>query len=133
MSASITRKAFCGRLMGGSVVLLFQACGGGGGDSSYSPAPSPAPAPGPAPSPGPAPAATCNDTIASNHGHALAVAAADLDSTVDKTYDIHGTADHTHSVTLTVANLQALKAGTTVMAVSSTTFAHEHSVSILCV
>jgi hypothetical protein len=131
MPASITRKAFCGRLVGASVVLLFQACGGGG-SSSYSPAPSPAPAPGPAPAPSPG-ATSCNDTIAGNHGHVLTIAAADLDSPVNMVYDIHGTADHTHSVTLTVANLQALKAGTTVMVVSSTTFAHEHSVSILCV
>jgi hypothetical protein len=35
-------------------------------------------------------------------------------------------------VTLTVANLQALKAGTMVTVVTSTTFAHEHSVSIQC-
>jgi hypothetical protein len=104
MTAPITRKAFCARLTGGTVVLLI---------------------------PGPA-GATCNDTIAANHGHVLAIATADLDATVDRVYDIQGSATHTHSVTLTVANLQALKAGMTVVVVSSTTAAHEHSVSILC-
>ena len=37
------------------------------------------------------------------------------------------------SVTLTVANLRALKAGIMVNVVSSITSAHEHSVSIQCV
>jgi hypothetical protein len=124
MTAPITRKAFCARLTGGTVVLLIQACGGGG--SSYQMPASPGPA-----------GATCNDTIGANHGHVLAIAATDLDATVDKVYDIQGSATHTHSVTLTVANLQALKASMTVVVVSSTSAvgpagAHEHSVSILC-
>lgn len=116
MTAAMTRKAFCARLMGGSVVLLVQACGGGG-DSG--------PAAGPA-------AGGCTDTIAANHGHVLVVATADLDSATDKVYDIQGSAVHTHTVTLTVAQLRALKAGTNVTVTSSTTAAHEHSVSILC-
>lgn len=119
MTAPMTRKAFCARLTGASVVLLIQACGGGGD--------SPA-------APGVTPSGTgCNDTIAANHGHVLSIAAADLDSTTDKVYDIQGSADHTHGVTLTVANLRALKAGMPVTVVTSTTLAHEHSVSIQCV
>ena len=124
MTAPMTRKAFCARLTGGTVVLLVQACGGGG--SSYQAPPNPGPA-----------GATCNDTIAGNHGHVLTIAIADLDSTVDKVYDIQGSAAHTHSVTLTVANLQALKAGMHATVISSTSpdgpaGAHEHSVAILC-
>lgn len=118
MDASITRKTFCGALAGSTVALLFQGCGGGGSD-----APAPAPAPG---------AAGCSDTIAANHGHTLVVATADLDSATDKVYDIQGAAVHSHSVTLTVAQLRALKAGTTVTVTSSTTAAHEHAVTILC-
>ena len=125
MNAPITRKTFCARLSGGSVLLLFQACGGGG-SSSYPPAPAPAPAP-----------AGCNDTIAGNHGHVLTVATSDLNSAFDKIYDIQGSAGHTHTVTLTVANLQALKAGMTVQVTSSNSptgpaGAHDHSVSVLC-
>lgn len=116
----MTRKAFCTRLLGGSVVLVIQGCGGGG--SSYSGAP---------PGPGPG-AAGCTDTIAGNHGHTLTIASADLDSAADKVYNIQGTATHNHTVTLTVANLRALKAGTTVVAMSSMTLAHDHAVSILC-
>ena len=118
MTASITRKTFCGALAGSTVALLFQGCGGGGSD-----APAPAPAPG---------AAGCSDTIAANHGHTLVIAKADLDSATDKVYDIQGAAVHSHTVSLTVARLRALKAGTTVNVTSSTTAAHEHAVSILC-
>jgi hypothetical protein len=124
MTAPMTRKAFCARLTGCTVVLLIQACGGGG--SSYQMPANPGPA-----------GATCNDTIAGNHGHVLTIPTADLDATVDKVYDIQGSAIHTHSVTLTVANLQALKAGMNTTVISSTSSdgpagAHEHSVAILC-
>ncbi|MEO8807324.1 MAG: hypothetical protein ABI433_14690 [Burkholderiaceae bacterium] len=120
MNVSMSRKTFCGALAGSTVALLFQACGGGGGDSA---APAPAPAPG---------ATGCSDTIDANHGHVLVIATADLDSATDKVYDIQGGAVHNHSVTLTVAQLRALKAGTTVSVTSSTTLAHEHGVTILC-
>lgn len=125
MTVQMTRKAFCTRLAGGSVLLLIQACGGGGGDVPYAVAPAPAPGMGGA-------GAGCTDTIAANHGHVLMLPVADLGSAVDKTYDIQGSAVHTHTLTLTVANLRALKAGTNVTVISSTTAEHEHSVSILC-
>ena len=118
MTAPMTRKAFCARLTGASVVRLIQACGGGGD--------SPA-----APSVGPS-GTGCSDTIPANHGQVLTTAAADLDSTTDKVYDIQGSADHSRSVTLTVAKLRALKAGTPVTVVTSITLAHQHSVSIQC-
>jgi hypothetical protein len=119
MTELMTRKAFCGALAGGTVALLFQGCGGGGSDAT-------APAPPPAGS-------GCTDNIAANHGHTLVIATADLDSATDKTYDIQGGAAHSHSVTLTVAQLRALKAGTTVNVTSSIGAAHDHSVSVLCV
>jgi hypothetical protein len=118
MTALMTRKAFCGALAGSTVALLFQGCGGGGGDAA-------APAPQPT-------GAGCTDTIAANHGHTLVIATADLDSATDRVYDIQGGATHGHTVTLTVAQLRALKAGTPVNVTSSTTAAHEHTVSILC-
>lgn len=133
MSETITRKEFVARMAGASVVLLFQACGGGGsGGGTITAAPSSGPAPSPAPAPT-ASSATCSDTIVANHGHVLTVAASDLDSMVDLTYDIHGTADHTHFVVLTVAQLSALKAGTTVATQSTITLDHQHDISISCV
>jgi hypothetical protein len=108
----ITRKAFVLRLVGGGWIL--SACGGGGSDP-------------------PPPAATgCNATIAGNHGHTLAISAADLNSTVDITYDIHGSADHTHSVTFTAAMLASLKAGNSVNATTTTTLVHNHAISERC-
>lgn len=127
----ITRKEFLGGIAGGTVLLVFTSCGGGG--SGYT---------GGGMSNGSMSADTmssggCTDTIAANHGHVLAVASTDLDSTVDKSYDIRGTADHTHTVTLTVAQLAQLKAGQSVNVVSTTSTSmtygtHSHAVSVSC-
>ena len=118
----ISRKQFVETMVSGGTLLLIAGCGGGG---SYGGTPAPAPAP--------APANTCNQaTISDNHGHVLAIPKADLDSMTDKTYDIQGTADHTHSVTFTVAQLAALKAGMPVGVQSTTTLAHSHLVTETC-
>ncbi len=118
---TISRKMFLVQLVGSGWVLGGAGCGGGGGYDAPSPAPAPPPAGG-----------GCAATIAGNHGHTLAISAADLNSAVDITYDIHGSADHTHSVTFTAAQLAQLKAGNTVVVTSSTTFAHDHSISDRC-
>ena len=120
---NITRKQFCGVLAGGSVVLLLKACGGGG----YS-----APAAGTAMSCG-----ASGTAIAGNHGHLLVIAAADLDSMVNKTYSIQYTADHDHQVTFTPAQLQTLKGGgsvtvTSTVGTSAAFPAHSHSVTATC-
>src|SRR4051812_9550123 len=47
------------------------------------------------------PPASCPSTVAAisaNHGHAITVSAADVAAGVAKTYDIQGTAAHSHSV-----------------------------------
>lgn len=113
---TVTRKAFLGDLAGGMVLLVIGGCGGGGG---YSAAPAPA-------------AAGCAATISGNHGHALSIPAADLDATAPRTYDIQGSADHTHQVTFSAADLAQLKAGQTVTVISTTALAHEHSISETC-
>ena len=117
MSAPMSRKAFCEVMAGSTIALLFQGCGGGGDSAAPAPAPS---------------GAGCVDAIAANHGHTLVIATADLDSLTDKTYNIQGTAAHNHTVTLTVAQLRTLKAGTAVSVTSSTTAAHEHAVTTTC-
>jgi hypothetical protein len=118
----ISRKRFVGTMAGGSVLLLFHGCGGG---SDYGGTPAPAPAPSPN---------SCSPAqISGNHGHALVIAKSDLDSPTQMTYDIHGVADHTHSVTFSTAQLAQLKAGTSVTVTSTTTLGHEHDVSVTCV
>lgn len=120
MDEHITRKQFLGRLAGGTVVLLLlDACGGGGDDDGGGMAQPPA--------------STCGAaSISDNHGHALSIQKTDLDSTVDKTYSIMGSATHSHSVTLTVAQLAQLKAGNMVTVTSSTADAHSHEVTVRC-
>jgi hypothetical protein len=71
--------------------------------------------------------------IAGNHGHQVTIAVADLDSTVDMTYNIQGAASHNHVVTLTVAQLQKLKGGQAVTVGSSVTLDHSHEVTSSCV
>jgi hypothetical protein len=116
---SITRKAFLVQLVqvGGGGWLLA-GCGGGGGDDP--------------PAPPPPPAGTCAATIAGNHGHALLIPTADLDSATAKTYDIQGAAAHTHSVSFSAAQLAQLKAGGTVNVTSSFTIDHDHAVGVRC-
>jgi hypothetical protein len=120
MNETMTRKAFCGALLSSTVVLLVQGCGGGG---TYSASPGSMDLP----------ASGCADAIADNHGHALLVAKTDLDSLVDKTYNIQGAATHNHTLTLTVAQLGTLKAGTAVTTTTSTTESHSHAVTVSCV
>jgi len=74
------------------------------------------------------------DTIASNHGHVLMVSKADVVAGVDKTYDIMGTATHTHSVTVTAAMFTMLKNDTTQMTMSTFDAAntHQHTITIAC-
>jgi len=126
----ITRKGFLGAAAGGTVLLFLQACGGGGGDYGSAPAPAPAPPP-----PAPPPSGQCTPAsavIASNHGHVLAIPAADLDSATDKSYGIQGSGTHDHTVTFTAGLLQMLKNGQTVMATSTQTNSHTHSVTVSC-
>lgn len=74
-----------------------------------------------------------NGEIATNHGHVLDVPFGDLSATGDKTYDIKGTALHTHSVTLTEAQRKDIAAGKSVIATSTDGgAAHTHTCTITC-
>ena len=119
---SITRKMFLVQLAGSGWVLSSAGCGGGG-DS---------PAPAPAPAPPPPAGGGCVASIALNHGHVLTIPAADLNSSLAMTYDIVGTADHTHSVTFSPAQLAQLKAGTAVSVTTTLAFAHTHNINEQC-
>ncbi len=83
-------------------------------------------------------AAMCGATgtaIVPTHGHVLVIPMADLSSTADKTYDIQGTSPHTHSVTITAAQLAQLKAGMMVTGIMSGFDAantHTHTITASC-
>ncbi len=116
----LNRQQFLRMAAGGSVLLLLQACGGGGDGDSGSGSSAPQ-------------AGSCDPSkasIASNHGHSIMIATADLDSATDRSYNIQGTSTHAHTVVLTVAQLRSLKAGQSVVVTSSTDASHSHSVSL---
>jgi hypothetical protein len=77
---------------------------------------------------------TCSPStvIGSNHGHAMVMLAADLDSTSTKTYQIRGTSDHPHTVTITPAQFATLRANGTLTVSSSVDDDHPHTVVITC-
>lgn len=116
---NITRKRFLGAVGTGTVVLWLQGCGGGGGG-------------GYGDDDDPQSCGASGTSIASNHGHSLTIAEADLSSSTDKTYSIQGSAGHDHTVTFTAAQLASLKAGQSVMVNSTTAQSHMHAVTARC-
>lgn len=114
---NLKRRTFGRALTASAVLLSIQGCGGSD-DEAVDPV---------------APGCRADDAaISLNHGHALTIAALDLDSLVDMTYGIRGSADHDHTVTFTVAELRQLKAGHTVTAMASVSAAHAHVVTVAC-
>ena len=115
----LTRKLFLRQMGGGCLTLVLAGCGGGGDDDEVVKPPA---------------VTHCNNFLFSgNHGHALEIPAADLDSLTDKSYSIQGTASHDHPFTLTAANLARLKAGQAILVVTTgTTLEHTHDVSGSC-
>lgn len=112
----LNRKQFLGVAAGSGASLLLGACGGGGYAG------------------GSTPTSSCGATIATNHGHTVPIAVADLDSTAPKTYDIRGSATHSHAITLSTTQLAQLKSGATVNVVSTPGDAdnHTHAVALAC-
>jgi hypothetical protein len=120
---SMTRKEFLGTLLGAAGAAALVGCGGDDGGSAAADAAG----------------KSCvmngtTVTIGTNHGHVLAVDKADVAAGVDKTYDITGTALHSHSVTVTAANFTTLKnnPSASVMVTSTLGGAHTHDITIVC-
>jgi hypothetical protein len=141
MTRKMTRKGFLGTATGGMVLLLLQACGGGGDSGSGSTSGSgtgsgsgsgSGTGSGSGASGGLTSCTSTGGAILGNHGHALEIPAADLESKVDVHYSIQGTSNHPHTITLTPAQLAALKGGQSVTVTSSTDFSHSHDVTITC-
>jgi hypothetical protein len=113
---TVTRKTFLVQLVPAGLLV---GCGGGGGDSGGS-------------MPPPAPGSGCTASISGNHGHVLSIPTADLDSTTARTYDIQGSATHTHSVTFSAAQLAQLKSGQQVSVVTTIGDGHDHVIDERC-
>ena len=71
-------------------------------------------------------------SISANHGHALAIPAADVARGEPKTYSIKGTASHPHDIALTAEHFAALKAGRTITVTSTSVGSHTHDVTVVC-
>jgi hypothetical protein len=91
----------------------------------------------PPPPPPPGPITTCNTTnISLNHGHAFTVTPAQLSTTASVTLPVTaGTDGHTHTLTLTVPQMDMLRNGQTVIAASSSDgmVPHVHNITVTCV
>jgi hypothetical protein len=106
------------------VVITISGCGGGGGGGYSSPSAPSAPSPT-------AGSGTTDEvgSISDNHNHRAVVTAAQLVAANAVQLDIRGTADHTHTVTLTAEAVQAIRAGRAVQTDSTTTGDHRHTVT----
>jgi hypothetical protein len=138
MKTDLSRRRFLEPALGTAILLLMPGCGGGGSDAGMSLADSAAalgatPSSTPSSTPSITPGAGCGSIFDFNHGHVLTVLRSDLDSTTAVSYDIRGSADHTHTVTLTAAQLATLKSGVSVTVTSTTTAYHEHVITVSCV
>jgi hypothetical protein len=76
--------------------------------------------------------ASCTTAIAMNHGHSMQVTAADIDAGAAKTYDIKGSATHSHTVALTADDFKDLTPGSVFSLTSSVDAGHSHDVTITC-
>jgi len=117
------RKQFLGTLLGAAGAAALAACGEDGSGNN--------------PPDAAAKSCTANGTsvtIGTNHGHVMAVSAADVTAGVDKTYDITGTSAHSHMVTVTAANFASLQTNPngSVMLTSTSGGGHTHQVTIVC-
>jgi len=66
--------------------------------------------------------------ISQNHGHVFAIALADVDAAVDRTFDLSGASGHKHEVTLTRAHFLELQRGTIVRLASTAYASHLHRI-----
>lgn len=126
------RKRFLTGACATTFAVALAGCGGSGDDGASA---SPTPTPSPSPSPTPSGNCTANGTtvqIGANHGHSLSVPAGDVSAGVEKTYDIQGTSDHPHAVTVTAAHFTELQANMSVVIASTSGGGHTHQVTVSC-
>ena len=72
-------------------------------------------------------------SISGNHGHVLNVPKADVMAGAEKTYDIEGSAGHSHLVTLSAADMTTLQQNMQAQRVSTVELSHSHTITVFCV
>ena len=73
-----------------------------------------------------------NASIGTNHGHSLTVSKADVQSGVEKSYSIEGSASHDHILVISADNFTSLKNNTSIQVTSDSGGGHSHSVTVSC-
>jgi hypothetical protein len=68
----------------------------------------------------------------SGDGHTLSVSREDVTAGVPKSYDVRGSATHTHTVTLTAEDFDSLKRDETIQTRTTVTLGHTHLVTVSC-
>jgi hypothetical protein len=96
----------------------------GGGDSNPAPSPSPPPGGG-----GGGGVGDVAGSVSANHGHTAVVTGAQITAGNSVALDIHGTADHPHTVNLSAAEVGMIGNRQTVAKGSSTDDGHSHTVT----
>ncbi|HMI85535.1 MAG TPA: hypothetical protein VK550_15670 [Polyangiaceae bacterium] len=115
----LDRKEFLTGIAGVTVTFFVTACGGDDSEAS----------------PGEGDGDCMDDigvAVTNNHGHDLRIAFADVDAAQSHTYNIKGTSDHDHAVTLTTQDFTDLKSGKKVLKESTSNAGHSHPIQILC-
>ena len=82
----------------------------------------------PTPNPGPG-GGSGTGTVSANHGHTAEITAAELTAGNALSLDITGTADHPHTVELTMDDVMNIENGESVSKTSSVEAAHDHTVT----
>jgi len=99
----------------GGVTITISGCGGGGYGSPTTPS-----------------TGDKSASISANHGHSAVITSAQLTAGGQLTLSLGpavGVPDHTHSVTLTAAEVVSIRDGARVSKASSTQDAHDHTVT----
>jgi hypothetical protein len=119
-----TLKSILAILAGATITIVENACGGGSTTTPSSPA-----TPTPQPTATPTQVTDKTGTISANHGHVAVITAAQLTAGGGVSLDIHGTATHTHTVTLSSSEIVAIAGNQRVSKESTTDNAHSHTVT----
>ena len=119
-SKHATRREFTAQavmaLLSGATITI-SSCGGGSSPNSPSPPPS---------SGG---GSSFNGAVADNHGHTAVVTAAQISAAQAVSLQIRGSADHPHTVDLTIPEVVQIGAGGRVTKTSSADGGHTHVVT----
>jgi hypothetical protein len=70
--------------------------------------------------------------FSANHGHILGITTADIEAGVDRTYNVQGTANHSHTVVITAAMFSMLQANMPIQTITMGSN-HVHTVQVSCI